>query len=344
MSAATTQVAIFPTTSISDLDSMAELHQRWMSSVQLTTAKTHLERSQAYLAAAQDILAKECAPLLTGILISANSPPLPSTTSSQLVSFTKVATDFLDRAANELAATHNDDAIAPHGEEPAPSPSEEAASPRSEESDSSAATVADVMWQTRDRVSMLRAFAEIFAAFGKADGTSTSRMAIQDACNKLALYQNDDDHGIAESVRFWRAVAYRQARRPERALQLLRPILEIPEFRRLGFWARLERCRSLSDAGRHSAGIALCLRIKARVPKWFDGASVETYTKATDTVRFIHIELLRSWERALRDAGQNGRADQLASEVVKLRGPESFPPSPERWLGLVQSIAERPIE
>ncbi|MFH1417046.1 MAG: hypothetical protein ABII12_01995 [Planctomycetota bacterium] len=295
-------------------DSPEELRERWMLSADLAAAETPLERSQASLSAAQRILARECVPLLTALLIAADPPRPVSTCSSRLVTYTDVATGLLDDAASELEAAHELEA-------------------RPE---------ADVLWQTRDRVAMLRAFAGMFAALGKADGSSASQEALLDACNELALYQHDDNRGIAESVRFWRAVAYRHANRPERALQLLHPILAAPAPRRLGYWARLERCRSLCDADRHAAGIALCLRIEARVPTWFDGVSEETCKKAADTAKFIHIELLQSWESALRDAGQDDRAEHAATEAVKLRGSDSYPPTPDRWLGLEESIAGLP--
>jgi len=308
------QAATTPTSLPDGAASPEALRERWMPSADLATAETPLERSQAFLSAAQRILAKECAPLLTAVLIAADSSGPAYAGSARLVIHADVATGLLDDAAGELEAAHKLEAT----------------------------PEADVLWQTRDRVAMLRAFAGMFAALGKADGSSASREALLAACNKLALYQHDDNRGIAESVRFWRAVAYRHADRPERALQLLRPILAAPDFRRLGFWARLERCRSLCDADRHAAGIALCLRIKSRIPTWFDGASAETREKAADTARFIHIELLQSWEIALRDAGQENRAEHAASEAEKLRGSDSYPPTSDSWLGLAESIAGLP--
>jgi hypothetical protein len=155
----------------------------------------------------------------------------------------------------------------------------------------------------------------------------------------LAVYLDDSSMAVVESTRLWVGHAYRRAARPERSLQVLRPIISAPVSRRIGFLARIERCRALGESGNQAAGIALCQRLGARVEAWFAEEDEATREKAADTVRLVRAELLRGWAEKLRAAGEDDSADQALSKAEELVGSGAVSPSPGRWLDLTESIA-----
>jgi hypothetical protein len=198
---------------------------------------------------------------------------------------------------------------------------------------------AEALWRARDRLEMLRAFAEVFASLARTEGSDESSQRLLVACNGLAPYLDDANPAVVESAKLWTGLAYRRAGRPERALQVLRPIITAPSSRRIGFLARIQRCRALGQAGEHAAGVALCLRLSARVAAWLADEDEATKRKAVDTVRFVRVGLLRDWAEALREQGEIDRADAAAAEAQKLLGDDAYPPAPDAWLNLGESIA-----
>ena len=257
-------------------------------------------RGRACLAAAQCILVRRCAAPLSAELADGHDGR------EALTAMTTAAIALLDRAAGALKE----------------SPVEEPAGR-----------------DLRDRIDMLRAFADVFDAIARSDSSQESGKRLLTACNRLAVYLDDSNEAIVESAKLWIGVAYRRAGRPERSLQVLHPIITAPASRRVGFLARIERCRALGDTGDFAAGIALCQRLGARVDSWFAGEDAATRAKAADTVRFVRAELLRGWAGKLRASGEKDRADQALAEADKLVDPAESPPAPDRWLGVSEAIA-----
>jgi hypothetical protein len=197
---------------------------------------------------------------------------------------------------------------------------------------------AEVAAQLKDRIDLLRAFGGLFDAIARSDSTDDSAKRILAACKKLAVYLDDSNEGVVESAKLWQGVAYRRAGRPDRSLQVLRPIITAPVSRRIGFLARIERCRALGETGHYAAGLSLGYRLGARVNAWFAEEDEATRKQAAGTVHFVAAELFRGWAAKLRASGEETAADQAASEAGKLTDSDSAP-SPELWLGLDASIA-----
>jgi tetratricopeptide (TPR) repeat protein len=191
-------------------------------------------------------------------------------------------------------------------------------------------------------IELLRAFATLFRALGSVPTTGPAHDELLSACGGLAGYFEDPRTGISEAAKLWQGVAYRRAGKPERALQVLRPALSVPASRRLGFWARLERCRALADRGDFAAALALGLRLSARVDAWFEEEDQTTRRQAADSVRWIRVELLRAWSRRLGEEGQKERAKDAQEDADHLLGAETWPVSADRWLSLGPPVADLP--
>jgi len=172
----------------------------------------------------------------------------------------------------------------------------------------------------RDRLEMLTAFHRLFTALATAPADDdTAARELLSACSRLAVFLDDSNSGVVESARLWLGAAYRRAGRPDRAIQILRPTLTPPADPRLGLHARLQRSLALGDAGLHAAGLSLCLKLDARVGRWF--ADEATADEARRLVRRTRIQLLRSWAATLRTANAasqareaEARADALGAE------------------------------
>jgi len=197
-----------------------------------------------------------------------------------------------------------------------------------------------------NRIESLRAFGELFAALGQGAGDEAARKKLLAACSRLAPSLDEPDAELVESAKLWLGFAYRRAGRPDRTLQVVRPIITAPTSRRIGLLARLERCRALGETGRHAAGIALCERLAVRVDAWLAREDEATRTKASDSIRHVRMELLRGWADELRKAGEDDRAAAADAEAAKLRGSEADPPPLDSWLPLEVAVAglpERPV-
>jgi hypothetical protein len=201
---------------------------------------------------------------------------------------------------------------------------------------------ADVLVQLEVRTDLLRAFGDMFAALAWDPDDEASHLGLLNACNHLAIYLDEENAKLVESAKLWLGVAYRRAGRPERSLQVLRPTLTMPADPRIGLLARLQRCLALGDRGNHVAGIALCLRLGARVEAWFGTETPATRKLAVDTVRFARIELLRGWAAKLEVQGQDEQAKAIAARADELIGSEAYPPSADCCLHLAESIAGLP--
>ncbi len=270
----------------------------------LTDASSPLEQAHADLVIAQYILARQCAPSLTCVLVGRPSCP------GEHVALAAEAVGFLDTAATHLR--------------------------EATESDS------DAHREAEDRLDALRSFANLFVTLRARPLNGPSRRNLLDACSELAIYLDDPNSGIVESARLWQGVAYRLADRPKRATQVLRPSLTPPAHARIGFYMRLQRCLALGEAGQPVAGLSLCLKLGTRVRRWFRHEDKATRKQARLMTQWVRIRLLRMWAKQLRAGHREDRAATAESEANALVGDETFPPSAQRSLPLTETIAGLP--
>jgi hypothetical protein len=196
-----------------------------------------------------------------------------------------------------------------------------------------------------NRIESLRAFGNLFVALGRPAGDDAASKELLAACTRLAPSLDEPDAELVESAKLWLGFAYRRAGRPDRTLQVVRPIVTAPTSRRIGLLARLQRCQALGETGRHAAGIALCERLAVRADAWLAREDEATRLRASESIRCVRIELLRGWANELRRAGEADRATAAEVEVAKLRGSESDSSPPDRRLVLeiaVAGLPERP--
>lgn len=187
------------------------------------------------------------------------------------------------------------------------------------------------------RHDQLETFAHVFASLGGLTEDSTSRGRVVTACGDLAALFDAEDKALAESAKLWQGAAYRRAGRSDRALQVLRPIVNRPSSPVIGFWARLERARALGDMGRFAAGIALCQRLEALAPDWFK-QDPEQSAAAKRTVRQVRAALLNQWAKQLEAAGRTTAAHAAASKARELAEELVRVPESKRLLKLEAAI------
>lgn len=200
----------------------------------------------------------------------------------------------------------------------------------------------DALSDITDRLEMLRAFGGMFAALASDPAEESTRTKLLAACGALAVQFDNDNPKIAASAKLWTSVAYRMAGRPERALQLLRPLLIKPEDPCIGLATRLQYCLALGDRGEYAAALAVCSRIETRAQTWFADEERVTRRRSAAEVRCTRIKLLRDWAKKLREADEPDRAADAAAQAERLLGSESWPPLPEHRLILAESVAGLP--
>ncbi len=174
-------------------------------------------------------------------------------------------------------------------------------------------------WQAR--LEMLTAFLEGFAALAEHDGSEESRARLIDAAIGLSLYLDDSTPGIASSARLWKAMLYRRAGMPDRALQLLPLNSEPAHPRRIEFILRLERCRALADDKQFVGAIALATRLAGRAESWFAGDTLDARRGAAEDVRRLRADLYRRWAGQLRTEGANDRAVEADATAQRILPP-----------------------
>lgn len=194
----------------------------------------------------------------------------------------------------------------------------------------------------QDRIDMLRAFADVFAALAASDGSDRASARLTDACVGLAVFVDDPNRGVAESAKLWQAVAYRRAGRADRTLNLLRPIIGSLRSSRVDFFTRMERCRALVDAGRFVAAQSLAMRLEKRVNLWLVKENETTRKRAADSLRRFRAECYKRWAADLRKRGKEDRAKATEDEMRRVLGDASLEPAIEDILLLDQTIAGLP--
>jgi hypothetical protein len=275
-----------------------------------TTVVEGLKDCADVLAEVRSILVDRCAPALSRRCYQMIGPD------AELADLAREALGLLDRAARML-----DDADeAAVGSEGGSVRTAEAA-------------------ERHERVDVLRAFAEMFAALAADPAADGEKDHLLGACNGLAPYLDDENQKVAASARLWMGVAYRLAGRPERTLQLIRPVLGPPDDARIDLAARLQRCLAMGERGEHVAALAVGLRIGGRVGKWFEDDDGPTRRLARDAVRYTRVELWRSWAERLRAEGDARAADEADRQAKELLDGETWPPPPDRRWNLTVSIA-----
>lgn len=194
-----------------------------------------------------------------------------------------------------------------------------------------------------DRLDMLRAFAGLFAAMAdlKAD-SEDSRSRLIEACIAVSMYLDDPNRGVAESAKLWQGVAYRRAGRAERTLQLLWPAIGDLSSNRVDFFARVERCRSLTDKGQYVAALALAVKLEEHLDDCMKGEDAGARELAEESLRWVRVFIHRRWAEELRREGKEQRAQSAEAAAAKLLGDATFPPPRERWLQLTETIVGLP--
>ena len=194
----------------------------------------------------------------------------------------------------------------------------------------------------QDRVDMLRAFADLFAALGAADGSQRATARLTDACIGLAVFVDDANLGIAESAKLWQGVAYRRAGRADRTLNLLRPAIGSLRSSRVDFFTRMERCRALTDEGRFVAAQSLAMRLEKRVNTWLVKEDDSARKRAADGLRLLRGESYMRWAADLRKRGEEERAKGAEDEMRRVMGDASLLPTLDDVLQIDQTIAGLP--
>ena len=275
----------------------------------LEEASTPLEECGVRLLIARCVLVEQCAPRLSARCFS------PAQRDEVLAGLTSDGLAMLDLAAAAL---------------------DRARSKSSPESD------ADTLSDLEDRIGMLRAFGELFAAMADDPSSEAGKTGLLSACNRLAVQLDSENPKVAGSAKLWMAVAYRMAGRADRAAQLVRPMLGKPGDPAIDLAARLQHCLAMGDQGEYVAALGLSLRLKARAERWFADEERVTRRRAMAAIRFTRVELLRGWAEKLRAADETGRAAAAQALADKLLGADSWPPAIERRLILTESIAGLP--
>lgn len=194
----------------------------------------------------------------------------------------------------------------------------------------------------QDRVDMLRAFADLFAALAAADGSQRAAQRLTDACIGLAVFVDDANRGIAESAKLWQGVAYRRAGRADRTLNLLRPAIGSLRSSRVDFFTRMERCRALVDAGHFVAAQSLAMRLEKRVNTWLIKENDAARKRAADGLRLLRGEGYMRWAADLRKRGEEDRAKGAEDEMRRVLGDANLLPSLDDVLLLDQAIVGLP--
>ncbi|MCG8404774.1 MAG: hypothetical protein MI923_06205 [Phycisphaerales bacterium] len=267
------------------------------------TATTPLERAHAHLAAARCKLVLECAPPLSLELYGRGD--------SQLARIVDQGLSHLNLATNALGHLPDD-------------------------------FDADARRSIEDKIDLLRAFATMFAAIAKGNGSTEAKTRLTNACIDLAIYVDDPNSGVVDSAKLWQAVAYRRAGRPDRALQLLLPALAPSSSSRIDFLARIERCRALADKGRFVAALSLTMKLDARIENWFDDEEKEIRKGAENAIRWISVDIYKRWATDLRAQGNKPRAQAAERRAMEIVGKGTYPPPPDRSLNLKETIAGLP--
>lgn len=276
----------------------------------------HLDELAARLAAARCILVERCAAPLTKVLYADALKPSESSSSGSASADVAEALRYLVEAEAAL---------------PGPALSE---------------LDEEVRHELETCIEQLRAFAEMFAALLETSPESSAeqhRSRLIEACAGLSQFLDDPRGGVVDASRLWQGAAYRRAGRPDRALQVLRPVLAAPRASRLGLMARLERCRALADRGEYAAALALAGRVARRVEGWFEKESAPVRQQAVDAVRFVRVELYRMWAEKLRADGQEGRAEDADEAAARHLGDDTWPVDAGRRLALHESISDLPV-
>lgn len=280
-------------------------HRRLLED-EIRSAESAADKAQASISAARYILVTQCEPELNCLLADDHD------CDGRLGALVREALDFLNAASAQLNEPH-------------------------------AQIDDDRRSQLDERIDMLKSFAGVFGALARpASDDDAYRSTLLDACGDLAIYLDDTNAGIVESARLWQGIAYRRAKRFDRAIQVLRPVMPRPRYVRFGFHARLQRCLALSDSARHVNALWLCAKMQGRVDSWFEGEEPAVLQNAGDAARWTRVRLLKSWARDLRADGKSDRAAEAESQADKIAHAGEFPLPPERRLALKESIAGLP--
>ncbi|MFQ5429057.1 MAG: hypothetical protein ACE5E1_02000 [Phycisphaerae bacterium] len=148
--------------------------------------------------------------------------------------------------------------------------------------------------------------------------------------------QEQQKPDVVRSAKLWQAAAYRRAGRPDRALQLLAPGLAATSCDRIGFLARIERCRALADGGRYVAALSAALRLGARVEDWFKNEDAATRKRARNTLLAIRVETFKRWAADLRKNGDTDSADRAEVDAKRIADKRA---GTGEWLSLTETIA-----
>lgn len=279
----------------------------------ITTAQDAENRGQlrvafeAYLTAANWILAYQIEPMASRLLLDA---PLPSDP--------KNATLHVSRARAQLARA--------------------ASIWKKIENDTNQVDDEET-WRLTDRLESLQGFANAFQAIWRTDyaGESQRDEALSIAAGGLSIAREDERESVAAGAQLWQAYLYAARGKHERAADLLPDAVTEPDgAKRFGFFARVLRCRLMARAYHaHSASISLLARLEERATKWF--VHRNRVQEAQRVAALARRRVLSDWAKALREEGLLERAKWCERAIAEIDVDYFSPNEPVSVLRLHQA-------
>lgn len=127
-----------------------------------------------------------------------------------------------------------------------------------------------------DAVEMLTVFARAIEA-AASDSPERDQGGMDQAALNLSFYLEDDRPDVAAAALLWQAWLHDRSGKRDRALRILPPALTAPREggETFDYFARLLRCRLLSDRGSYATSWALLLTLEERARDWFTTPPVQ---------------------------------------------------------------------
>lgn len=171
-------------------------------------------------------------------------------------------------------------------------------------------------------IELLETYARTFEACFRG-GESPGGIVGSRVTTRLARYLEDDRPEVAASALLWQAAVYGHRDRIDRALLTLPLATEPPqrETLRYDFFARLMRCRFLTEQDRFAAAWALLLQLEEHAREWF--SSVSARDEAVRSAVLQKIALCDAWIAAL-DSSTQTDAIEWCKEMRKRFVDEHF--------------------
>ena len=144
--------------------------------------------------------------------------------------------------------------------------------------------------------------------------------ADRQAASRLAVLMEHDDARVAAAAQLWHAVLRGPHESPERALRLLRPVLEPPARGTMpaALFARLLACRLHAEHEGPAAALALLYQLEERCLDWLDHP--DDHDAALRTIAVVELDVLRTWREKLDEPGSEAERDWCDRKIRELMG------------------------